>query len=536
MMGSQDVIKRLLWGWLVMLLLVCTAQANTLSKFRVADSDSSAQITLSTSTPPSYEILSLLKQNLVMLHLFGTAALPHYALPRFTGPLIQDIRISEPAPSDVVEPGSRAADEPADGVPDEPSSGVKVKVFLKTSDVTVSYKFLNKPAGLLLLIRTRKASTKAGDAVESQKQAKGLWDQDSAMAETPRKARDAEPPSSGSEPAPPKAVVKATDSASRGELVNRPAPPLAPPEEDPKRRRKQDNDVQPEPLVIASLPITEAMREIKEGASAAEALTLLDLYFHHPTVFAATPSLLWSVATAYEDLGLYEEAQVLYTRISEQADNPRLQAAALLKRGKIAVRQREWGIAERLLRQLVTTCQHGPFLAEAYEALGDILMEQRKITEAADLYTVALTYTPEAQKPPQLLYKLGRAHGEAGHWQQAVEALRKATEHGQAQPAGPTGQAGVPSAMSLAILQQLADSLYKGQQYQDAVVAYRGLLERSPSNQQTRWALYHLAHSYEKLGNHHETQQAYQELARQNDPFWSEMGRQALATLRWRER
>jgi hypothetical protein len=275
MMGSQDVIKRLLWGWLAMLLPVCTAQANTLSKFRVADSNSSAQITLSTSTPPSYKIISLLKQNFVVFHLSGTAALPHYALPRFTGPLIQDIRISETAPLDVVEPGSRAADEPIDGAPDEPSSGVKVEVLLKTFDVTVSHKLLNKPAGLLLLIRTRKA-------------------------------RDAEPPSSGSEPAPP-----------------------------------QDNDVQPEPLVISSLPTTEAMREIKEGASAAEAVTLLDLYFHRPTVFAATPSLLWSVATAYAGLGLYEEAQVLYTRISEQADNPRLQAAALLKRGKIAVRQRE---------------------------------------------------------------------------------------------------------------------------------------------------------------------------------------------------
>jgi hypothetical protein len=51
-----------------------------------------------------------------------------------------------------------------------------------------------------------------------------------------------------------------------------------------------------------------------------------------------------------------------------------------------------------------------------------------------------------------------------------------------------------------------------------------------------RWALYHLAHSYEKLGNHHEALQAYQELAREDDPFWSEMGHQAWATLRWRER
>ena len=31
MMGSQEVINRLLWGWLVMLSLACTAQANTLS-------------------------------------------------------------------------------------------------------------------------------------------------------------------------------------------------------------------------------------------------------------------------------------------------------------------------------------------------------------------------------------------------------------------------------------------------------------------------------------------------------------------------
>jgi tetratricopeptide (TPR) repeat protein len=536
MMGSQEVIKRLLWGWLVMLSLTCTAQANTLSKFRVADSDGSAQITLSTSTPPSYKITSLLKQNLVVLHLSGTAALPHYALPRFTGPLIQDIRISEIVPSDVAEPNSRVADEPPDGVSEERNSGVKVEVLLKASDVTVSHKLLNKPAGLLLLIRARKGSTKAGDTVESQRQAKDPRDHDPAMAETQRNLRDAEPPSSGFEPAPPKAVVKATDSPSRGELVNRPVPPLAPPEEDPKRRLKQDNAVQPEPPVMSSLPASEAMTEIKESASSAEALALLDLYFHRPTVFAATPSLLWSVATAYADLGLYEEAQVLYTRISEQADNSLLQAAALLKRGNIALRQREWGIAETLLRQLVSTCQHGPFLAEAYEALGDVLMEQGKITEAVDLYAVALTYAPEAQKPPPLLYKLGRAHGKAGHWPQAVEALRKATEHGQAPPSGATGLAGVPSAMSLAILQQLGDSLYKSQQYQDAVVAYRGLLERSPSSQQTQWALYHLAHSYEKLGNPHEALQAYQELARQDDPFWSEMGHQALATLRWHAR
>jgi hypothetical protein len=129
MKSSQDIIKRLLWGWLVTLLLGCIAQANTLNKFRVADADSSAQITLSTSTPPSYKIASLLKQNLVVLHLSGTVALPHYAMPRFTGPLIQDIRISETAPSDVGEPGNRLADEPADRVPEEPSSAVKVEVL-----------------------------------------------------------------------------------------------------------------------------------------------------------------------------------------------------------------------------------------------------------------------------------------------------------------------------------------------------------------------------------------------------------------------
>jgi tetratricopeptide (TPR) repeat protein len=503
MKSSQDIIKRLLWGWLVTLLLGCIAQANTLNKFRVADADSSAQITLSTSTPPSYKLASLLKQNLVVLHLSGTAALPHYAMARFTGPLIQDIRISDTAPSDVGEPGNRLADEPADGVPEEPSSAVKVEVLLKTSDVTVSHKLLNKPAGLLLLIRARKAPTKAGDAVDSQKQAKEPRGQDPAVAEPQLKARDAEPPFAGPEPASPKVVVKATDNASRDDLVNRSTPPQAPSTEGPKLRLKQDNGVQQEPPTGFSLPTNEEMKWIRGSASSAEALALFDLYFHRPSVFAATPSLLWSVATAYADLGLDEEAQALYTKISEQADNPLLQAAALLKHGKIAVRQGEWGVAEALLRRLIATCQHGPFLAEAYEALGDTLTKQGKITEAATLYAVALTYTPEAQKPPQLLYKLGRAHGKAGHWQLAVEALRKAATYVQTQPSGSMSLADVSSDMSLdvAILQQLGDSLYKAQQYQDAVVAYRGVLARSPSHQQTPWALYYLAHSYEKLGN-----------------------------------
>jgi hypothetical protein len=50
-----------------------------------------------------------------------------------------------------------------------------------------------------------------------------------------------------------------------------------------------------------------------------------------------------------------------------------------------------------------------------------------------------------------------------------------------------------------------------------------------------RSALYGLAQSSEKLGNCHEALQAYRELARQDDPLWSEISHRAPATLRWRD-
>jgi TolA-binding protein len=284
-----------------------------------------------------------------------------------------------------------------------------------------------------------------------------------------------------------------------------------------------------------SLPATTELRGIAINGSSAEALAILDLYFHRPATFAATPTLLWPVAAAYVNLGLYAPGEALYRQISDHMANPALQAAVVLKRGKIALLQGELGNAERLLREFVTTSPPGLLLAEAHEALGDALMAQEKFVNAAEMYNVALQHTPEAYKPPPLLSKLGHAERKAGHWQNAAAAFRQAIDQLNLDSTVGHGGHGVafPAAYVEDLFQQLGDSLYKSQQYPQAVVAYRRVLEQAPTAWQTGWSLYHLGRSYEALGQHETAGLTYQELARQRDAVWSEVGQQALTTLSW---
>jgi TolA-binding protein len=208
-----------------------------------------------------------------------------------------------------------------------------------------------------------------------------------------------------------------------------------------------------------------------------------------------------------------------------------------LKRGKLALQQGEWGTAESLIRQFIAIRPRGLFLAEAHEALGDTLLEQGRFTAAVEAYSVALTHTPEAQKPPQLFQKLGRAQSKAGHWPQAAEAFRQVVEHAPMHASPPDGMESVPGPFTSAasVFQQLGDSLYKAQQYEGAVGAYRQALERTPGSHARLWVLYHVGKSYEQLRKPDEASQAYQELVRQADPLWSEMGQHALTAMRWRQ-
>jgi tetratricopeptide (TPR) repeat protein len=156
---------------------------------------------------------------------------------------------------------------------------------------------------------------------------------------------------------------------------------------------------------------------------------------------------------------------------------------------------------------------------------------------ALEAYTVALAHTPEAQKPSQLFQKLGRAQSKAGNWPQAAEAFRQVIEHSPTQAAPSNRSDGMPAPFTLeaSAFEQLGDSLYKAQQYGGAVGTYRQGLEVMPENHSRVWVLYHLGKRYEQMRKPDEALQAYQELVRQSDPFWSEMGQQALMAMRWRQ-
>jgi tetratricopeptide (TPR) repeat protein len=523
MTSGKDMGRRFLWGLLVPLLLTPVVHANILTKVHTVESESGTQLIFSFTRAPSYKIIRHLEDKLVIIHLSRTTAKSEYVPQRFTSPVIEAIEIDQDADSSLV---------------DQSEGALRIAVLLKTSAVTVMHQSSNKPAGLTLTFHQLKSASKSDE---------GIQHREARSAVEPKKPDEvgALPQPSGSvatiptpDASPLADLSIATEAGSIGALQegHRDAAVTQPDagQEHPTGLSKTDQSVPPTPQPAPALPAAEEIRAITGNAAAAEVLALLELYFHRPTAFAANPSLLWTVAAAYVDLGLYEEGDAIYRKIAERTDNPALQAAALLKRGKIALLQGAWANAERWLREFVSTSQHSALLAEAHEALGDTLMTQEQFADAAESYGVALQYTPEADKPFQRWYKLGRAQHKAGQWQQAATVLRQAVDQLNLDSTGTSGPRSVnfPASFAEDLFQQLGDSLYKIQHYPEAVVAYQRVLEQTSSAWQTGWTLYHLGRSYEALGQPNLAALTYQELARQADAVWSELGQQAWAAVR----
>jgi tetratricopeptide (TPR) repeat protein len=523
MQSRRDVVKQCLWGCLSALMLTYGAQASTLTKLRVVESGNSAQVILSVSQPASYHVKSHLEENLVRLHLERTSVNLASPQTRLSGPLLQDITISE----DTAAPDAG-----------EPNSHVTVEVRFSTAHVSIRHEPLTQPPGVMLIVRGVPPTSKAGDLVPGSAQVRLVSKQESPMAGAPLSptAIDAMSPHTASLAS--KIEVDGGNIDARDEAIQVTRADAPSVEAAPHSVATPEVTPQPTTPTMSSRAIEVEVKDlIGHESSAAASLALLELYFHRPTIFAMNPSLLWSIAGAYADLGLYEESQAVYRRIATEAESPALRAVAGLKQGQLALQQGEWGTAESLLRQFITIRPRGLFLAEAHEALGDTLLEQGRFTAAVEAYTVALAHTPEAQKPPQLFQKLGRAQSKAGHWPQAAEAFRQVVEHSPTSAASSPGAEGVqaPFTLEANAFQQLGDSLYQAQQYEGAVGAYRRALERTPGYHSRGWVLYHTGKSYEQLRKPNEASQAYQELVHQADPFWSEVGQQALTAMRWRQ-
>jgi len=502
MTGRQDIIERLLWGGLIALVLTAVAHANTLTRIRAAESDDGAQAIFSLTHRPSYKVIPELEQQRLVIIFVDTATKFDASKLRFTGAVIQGLKIHRHSEAN----GSQRS--------------LRIEVLLHTADVTISHQALAKPAGLMVHIRRTASSPKANETALHQEATQPVVAREPAQASPLSASTNAAPPARPESElatvvAPPQNTAERA-GAPEASIATVGTPPSSPP----------------------ALPAAEEVRSIQGGGSAAEAFALLDLYFHRPGAFAANPSLLWSVAAAYVDLRFYEQGDALYRRIAAHADTPALRAAALVRRGQIAVLQGELASAEQLLRECIRTASHGSLLAEAYEALGDTLMAREQFGEAAEMYRAALSHTPQAHQAPQVLYKLGRAERKADNWSQAAEAFRQAVDQLRiATPArnSPSG-GGLPATFEEDLLRQLGDSLYKVQRYAEAVAAYRRVLERAPTTWHMGWTLYHLGKSYEALGQYDDASQVYQELTQQADVLWSELGQQALTSLRWRER
>jgi tetratricopeptide (TPR) repeat protein len=523
MTSGQDIRKRFLWGFLPALLLTAAAQANTLTKVQAVESDREARLIFSLTHSPRYTVVPELEHRRIVVHLPKTNAKAEYAIRRFTGPVIRDLEIYEDA-----DPLS----------PDASEGGLRVEVQLKTAAVVVSHRLLKKSAGLIVNLRLTTPASKTGERLQPRAAAQPTEPKRPAKASHQPSPASGGAPGPSSDPSPAAALAPAPEPAA--EASSQEGASAQPSTRQQLFPGPSEPDQTAAPLLprAPALPATEEMRKLTGGGTAAEALALLDVYFHRPATFTANPALLWSVAAAYVDLGLYEQSDGLYRQIAEHTDNPTLQAAAVLKRGKIALLQGELAKAERLLRECVSAAQPGSLLAEAHEALGDTFMARERFAEAAEMYRSALRHTPEADKPPQTLYKLGRAERQAGRWRNAAEAFRQAIGHlsrAAAEPRRPRAEAFPPSFTEDLFL-QLGDSLYKTQRYPEAVVAYQGVLGRAPTAWQAGWALYHLGRSYEALGQYADAARTYQALVQQVDAVWSEVGQQALTTLRWRAR
>lgn len=234
---------------------------------------------------------------------------------------------------------------------------------------------------------------------------------------------------------------------------------------------------------------------------------------------------LYNIGICYLKMRLFRSAHNQFQQILDRAPNHTLSANSLFLMALASLEQSEPSIAEKLLRKFIRNNRKHPWIANAYEKLGDAYLDSEQTKKAVDAYKQAVAVSIKMGDKVAMLFKLGNAYQMIENRTRAIETFLAVIKNGE--------KAGlflrIPDSYY-----QIADTFYKMKQYKKALNYYVKVTRKYPSYQETPWGLFQIGSVYKNLKNYSGAMKAFKELIKKYpDDYWTRQAQWKMEDVIW---
>lgn len=235
-------------------------------------------------------------------------------------------------------------------------------------------------------------------------------------------------------------------------------------------------------------------------------LTLVTLFHRHgpnaDQLYAQSPLLL-EIADAHRRLGFSLEAVRLYQQLANTSKNPPLLEPALIGLGKTYLDQDDPQAARKVLERYRFQFPTGRYESEALELLVTAMERQQDYQSLLRLCRAWLLHHPRHPSRPQMYVRLASTFARLEKTEEAALAYEEAFK------------AGAPQTTDR--LLAYADTLSRLNRHQQAIAAYRAVLDKKPPARQAEWAQLQTARHWHALKQYDRATVALAELGQTDD-------------------
>ncbi len=225
-----------------------------------------------------------------------------------------------------------------------------------------------------------------------------------------------------------------------------------------------------------------------------------------------------TVARAYHHSGNHEAAQALYQQLGTSMSLENMPDDVLYFTGKALFKSDRTGVAEQRLSHLIRTYPQSPYAGDAMNLMGQILMAREKFQEAVAIMTRALAYPLSPCDRSGLLVRKARAALAARDVESVLSALDSIQKPWIFVRPWP------------GIWGSGRGFVFQAGHFDKAGSVYSHVLDMTDSQVETAFLHYKAALSLWRSGQQEQGHALFETLAAQNDPFWSPLAREHLAS------
>ncbi len=225
------------------------------------------------------------------------------------------------------------------------------------------------------------------------------------------------------------------------------------------------------------------------------------------------------VARAYHHSGNPEAALAIYQQLGASMSLEDMPDDVLYVTGKALFESGRTDIAEQRFSRLISAYPQTPYAGDAMNLMGQILMADEKFEEAVAIMTRALSYPFSPCDRAGLLVRKARAAWPVRDMENTLSALDSARETLDQCPA-----------LAGYLGDQVGDLYFQAGYFDQAGSVYTHVLGMADSQVEPSFLQYKTALSLWRSGKREQGLVLFETLAAQNDPFWSPLAREHLAS------